>query len=95
VTCPTEIERLLARMRRVIAAEQGGNFRARYGEILDRRVRYGGCRILALNRQISAADRADRIAALLHSAKWERKILASFMSVGYLGSVAALRRCLG
>lgn len=90
VTRATELEPLLARMRRAITTEQCGNFPARYDEILDRRIRYGGGRLLALNRQLSAADRSERIAALLHSPAWERMILAAFMSMGYLGSIAAL-----
>ena len=90
VTRPEQIEPLLARMRQAISSERHGTFPARYDEILDQRIRFGGVRLLATNRQLSAAERADRIAALLHLAPWQRAILQTLLSMGYLGSICAL-----
>jgi glycosyltransferase involved in cell wall biosynthesis len=90
VTRPAQLEPLLARMRPVIAAEPLGRFPARYDEILDRRIRFGGVRLLATNRQLSAVERADRITGLLHLARWQRAILLTLLSMGYLTSICAL-----
>ena len=90
VTNPAQIEPLLARMREAISSEPRGRFPARYDDILDQRIRFGGVRLLALDRQLSAAERTDRIAALLHLARWERAILLALLSMGYLASVCAL-----
>ena len=77
VTHAADIDPLLVRVRSAIAAEPGGNFPARYDETLDRRIRYGGSRILASDPQLPAAERADRIAGILRSAPWERMLLAT------------------
>ena len=90
VTRPAQLEPLLTRMRQAIAAEPRGRFPVRYEEILDRRIRFGGVRLLALDRQLSAAERADRMAALLHLARWERTLLLGLLSMGYLTSICAL-----
>jgi len=90
VTRSAQIEPLLARMRHAIVTEEQGRFPAQYDKILDRRIRFGGVRLLALDQKISAAERADRIAALLHLPRWQRSILATLLSMGYLTSIFAL-----
>jgi len=90
VTRAEQIEPLLARMRHAIAAEPPGRFPEHYDEILDRRVRFGGARLVILDGQLSPEERADRIVALLHLARWERALLLTLLSMGRLASIAAL-----
>ncbi len=90
VTRTADIEPLLARVRSVITAEPSEGFPAHYDATLDRRIRFGAGRILTFSPQMSAADRADRIANILRVAKWERAILPTFMATGRLGRIAAL-----
>jgi hypothetical protein len=90
VTRPAQLEPLVARMRQAIAAEPPGHFPPRYVDILDRRIRFGGVRLLALDRQLSPMERANRIAALLHLAHWQRAILLSLFSMGSFASICAL-----
>lgn len=90
VTRAHEINPLLERMRLTITSEKVGRFPPGYEQTLDRRVRYGGARLLALDHDLPALVRAERIAEICRSPTWERKLLTAAMSIGHLGTMTAL-----
>jgi glycosyltransferase involved in cell wall biosynthesis len=89
-TEPKVLEQGIQAVRTVLKQEPAGMFPSNYGDLLDRRLRFGGARLLALDRSIPAEARAERIAALLHAGRLERCVLAVLMTAGVLGSIAAL-----
>ncbi len=84
------IERLLSRVRDVLASEPPGLFPHNYDLTLDRRVRFGGARLLTLDQSAGPETKAAGIADLLHAGPAERKVLRAMMSSGRAGALAAL-----
>lgn len=90
VTRSAQIEPLLTKMQQAISNEKDGIFPKGYEMTLDRRIRFGGARLLILDSRLTPTDRASQIADLLRLPQRERSILAVLMSAGYPGSLAAL-----
>jgi hypothetical protein len=90
VTDPPALEELLVSLRAALAREPSGVFPSDYDDTLDRRVRFAGVRLIAMDHHSLAGARGEQIAAILHGGAPERRLLAVLMSMGLLGSIAAL-----
>jgi glycosyltransferase involved in cell wall biosynthesis len=90
VTDPQALDRGIEAVRTALKREPADAFPAGYGDLLDRRLRFGGARLIAMDRGVAASVRAARIAALLHTGRFERRLLAVLMGSGIVGSLAAL-----
>ncbi len=84
------IERSMSRVRDVLAAEPGSTFPPDYDQVLDRRLRFGGARLVALDRSASPATKAARIADLLRAGRAEGVLLRALVSAGRVGAYAVL-----
>lgn len=85
------LHRSIRRVRATLTAEPPGIFPRRYADLLDRRFRFGGARLLALDDRLPPGERASGIAALLHSrSSLERRTLRHVLSLGRHGTLAAL-----
>jgi glycosyltransferase involved in cell wall biosynthesis len=90
VTDPQALDRGIKAVRTALKREPAEAFPPSYGDLLDRRLRFGGARLIAVDRSVAASVRAARIRALLHGGRFEQCVLATFMRAGVLGSIAAL-----
>jgi glycosyltransferase involved in cell wall biosynthesis len=90
VTDPQRLEDGLRSVHRALGKEPAETFPADYRSLLSRRIRFGGIRLIALDRSGPAAARASRIAALLSGGALERQLLTLFLKAGVPGSILAL-----
>ncbi|MGM4932801.1 glycosyltransferase family A protein [Tardiphaga sp. 619_E2_N8_5] len=79
-----------ARARAMLEAEPAGLFPQGYAELLDRRQRFGGARLVVMARSLTNALRARQIAALLHMGSLEQMWLQAMLSAGRIGTAATL-----
>jgi putative glycosyltransferase (TIGR04372 family) len=89
-TSPQKLEAALRSLRAKLAREPAGGFATDYYDTLSRRIRFGGVRLIALNRKKPFQTRAAEIAALLHAGDLERQMLSIFLAAGSLGLMIAL-----
>lgn len=90
VTDARELDRLIANTRKAVMREPTGVFPARYADTLERRLRFGGGRLLIGDRSLAPDERARRVAEICKLASWERRLLAIALSFGYFGYAAAI-----
>ncbi|KQZ01911.1 hypothetical protein ASD45_14410 [Pseudolabrys sp. Root1462] len=90
VTNARELDRLIANTRKAVMTEQPGVFPAHYADMLERRLRFGGGRLLISNNNLAPNERAQRVAEICRLAPWERRLLAFALSFGYFGDAAAI-----
>lgn len=90
VTDPKKLEHGIKAVRAALQKEPAGMFPADYADTLERRLRFGGVRVIVMDRQTLPEERAARIAALLHSSPREQRALTALMSAGLIGSAIAL-----
>jgi len=89
-TNPQVFETGIKSVQAALTREPAGMFPANYGDLLDRRLRFGGIRLIVLDRKVPAGRRAALSAALLHAGSFERSMLAILMTAGFPGSMVAL-----
>jgi glycosyltransferase involved in cell wall biosynthesis len=83
---PSKIDHLLAYTREVLQAEPPGIFPANYADILERRLRFGTARLLALDRFAPSPARAAKVVEILKAGRAERKTLRMITSFGGVGA---------
>lgn len=89
VTNVRELDRLVANTRQTIAREKPGIFPPSYGDTLERRLRFGGGRLLIDDQSQLPRERARRVAEICRLQPWECGLLANLMALGRWGSTAA------
>jgi glycosyltransferase involved in cell wall biosynthesis len=87
---PIAIEDGIQSVRAAVGCEPIGTFPPHYADMLDRRLRFGGSRLVALDRNIPPAERAATLGDLLRSGKLERYAFRIFAAAGWIGSIVTL-----
>ncbi len=89
-TDPAAIKKGILAARTAVDREPVGTFPPNYADILDRRLRFGGSRLMVLNRNNSPANRAAIVSEFLQAGKVERNALHVLAMAGWIGSIISL-----
>jgi glycosyltransferase involved in cell wall biosynthesis len=87
---PIAIENGIQTVRAAVEREQAGTFPSHYADMLDRRLRFGGSRLVVLDRNIPPAEQATILGRLLKSRRFERYAFRVLAAAGRIGSILIL-----
>jgi len=89
-TDPQAVSEGVQAVGEALSREPAGLFPSNYRETFERRFRFGGARLIIMDRNVPARVRAARIAALVYAGPFERLMLAGALAAGTPGAIAAL-----
>jgi glycosyltransferase involved in cell wall biosynthesis len=89
-TSPERLEEGVRSLQAALAHEPLGAYPLNYSDTLSRRYRFGGARLIALNKELPGSIRAGQIAAMLNANAFERSTLAALLNAGFPGSVVVI-----
>lgn len=87
---PIAIERGIQVARAAVNREPPGTFPSCYADVLDRRLRFGGARLVVMDRNIPPTQRMAIVCDLLKAGKVERNAFHILAMAGPIGSIIAL-----
>jgi glycosyltransferase involved in cell wall biosynthesis len=89
-TNPETLSILIGAARRVIESDPQALFPKGYGALFERRIRFGGSRLVALDGTLPPTDRARTIGALIMASRPGCALLQAFSRLGALGRLCTL-----
>ncbi len=89
-TDPETVMKLVSRAHRVIESDSGAYFPSGYSALLERRIRFGGARLVSLDDTLPPAARARTVAALAAETRLGSTLLQGFSRLGRVGRVCTL-----
>ena len=89
-TDPQALEKSIRLMQASLKREPPGIFPPEYSAMLERRFRFAGARLIALDKNVPPHTRAARIALLIRARSFEQYMLGNMLAAGTPGAISVL-----